>query len=155
MEYRWTQWITTSEVLFRKIYTSQFICEVSKMLFKVLLWEGVGDRTELQYIDPPLLWPSTLSLSRSPDAQPETQGLSFLLSAGFPYHILLATSLDPNSSRAPRVPSAGLSLPHLISNFSGPQLIRGSKGPFSLAWLSLTHLISNSNCLTSWLDWVI
>ena len=40
----------------------------------------------------------------------------------FLYHILSATSLDPNSSGAPRVPSAGLSLPHLISNFSGPQL---------------------------------
>ena len=34
---------------------------------------------------------------------------------GFLYHILSATSLDPNSSGAPRAPSAGLSLPHLIS----------------------------------------
>ena len=30
------------------------------------VWEGVGDRTELQYIDPPFLWPSALCLSRSP-----------------------------------------------------------------------------------------
>ena len=52
----------------------------------------------------------------------------------------------------PRVPSTGLSLLHLISNFSGPQLIRGSKCPCGLVWLSLPHLISNfsnSNCLTS------
>ena len=41
---------------------------------------------------------------------------------GFPYHILSLTSLIPNSSGAPRAPFAGLSLPHLISNFSGPQL---------------------------------
>ena len=59
-----------------------------------------------------------------------TNGSSKLLgaprapSAGscFPYHILSATSLVPNSSGAPRVPSARLSLPHLINNFSGPQL---------------------------------
>ena len=41
---------------------------------------------------------------------------------GFTYHILSPTSLIPNSSVAPRAPSAGLSLPHLISNYSGPQL---------------------------------
>ena len=72
---------------------------------------------------PPLLWPSTLCLSRSP-------GLL---------------------NRRPRGPLCWLSLPHLISNFSGPQLIRGSKSPFGLMWLSLPHLIYNSvsNCLTS------
>ena len=64
---------------------------------------------------PPLLWPSTLCLSRSP-------GLL---------------------NRRPRGPLCWLSLPHLISNFSGPQLIRGSKGPFGLMWLSLPYLISN------------
>ena len=40
---------------------------------------------------------------------------------GFPYHFLSPTSLIPNSLGAPRAPSAGLSLPHLISNFSRPQ----------------------------------
>ena len=44
------------------------------------------------------------------------------IGGGFPYHILSLTSLIPNSSGASRAPSAGLSLPHLISNFSGPQL---------------------------------
>ena len=33
-------------------YTSHFIWKGSKGLQKVLLWEGVGDRTELQHIDP-------------------------------------------------------------------------------------------------------
>ena len=45
---------------------------------------------------PPLLWPSALCLSRSP-------GLL---------------------NRKPRGPLSWLSLPHLISNFSGPQIIR-------------------------------
>ena len=53
--------------------------------------------------------------------------------------------------------SAGwwLSLLHLISIFSGPQLIR-APSPFGLVWLSLPHLVYlrpisnwNSNCLTS------
>ena len=102
--------LMTSEDFFRKIFTSHFIC-------KVCVWEGVGDRTELQYIDPPLLWPSTLRLSRSPDAQPEAQGPSSLLDGGFLYCILSATSLDSNSAGGP-------------------------EGPFSLAWLSLPHLVS-------------
>ena len=33
---------------------------------------------------------------------------------------------------------------HLISIFSGPQLIRASNGPFGLMWLSLAHLVYNS-----------
>ena len=65
----------------------------------------------------PLLWPSTLCLSRSPDAQPEAQRPT-LLGDGFLYCILSATSLDPNSSE--------------------PQ------GPYGLIWLSLPHLVYNS-----------
>ena len=47
------------------------------------------------------------------------------------------------STRGPEGPFGRewLSLPHLISNFSGPQLNRGSKGPLRLA--SSTTLISN------------
>ena len=37
--------IKTSEDFFKKKYTSHFI-------WKVCVWEGVGDQTELQYIDP-------------------------------------------------------------------------------------------------------
>ena len=43
--------IKTSEDFFKK-YTSHFIWKVRKGLLKVLLWEGVGERTELQHIDP-------------------------------------------------------------------------------------------------------
>ena len=101
---------------------------------------------------PPLLWPSALCLSRSPDAQPEARELSFLLSACFLYHILSPTGLaskltgdpkgrfcrvvafsttscfqllwSPTQSGVPKAPSAvwWLSLPQLFSNSSGPQL---------------------------------
>ena len=56
------------------------------------VWEGVGDRTELQHIDPHW-WPSALHLSRSPDAQPEGR-IPTLLGAGLPYHILSPTGLQ-------------------------------------------------------------
>ena len=39
-----------SEDFFWKICTSHFIVRVRKGLLKVLLWEGVGDQTEMQYI---------------------------------------------------------------------------------------------------------
>ena len=63
----------------------------------------------------PLLWGSALCLSHSPR--------------------LL--------NRRPRAHSAGwwLSLLHLISIFSGPQLIR-APSPFGLVWLYLPHLVS-------------
>ena len=59
------------------------------------------NRTEIFW--PPLLWPSTLCLSRSPDAQPEALG-STLLGAGFLYCILSATSLVPKLHRGSRGP---------------------------------------------------
>ena len=124
----------TSKVFFKKICTSHFILRVWKGLLRVLLWEGVGDRTELQYIDPHS-YGRQRCLSRSPDAQPEARGLNFLLSAGFLYHILSAMGLQ---------------------NYSGPQLIRGSKGPFGLVWPSLPHLVYNSNSdFLSWLSYII
>ena len=90
---------------------------------------------------------SVVSFSFSRAAQPEAQGLSSLLDDGFLYCILSPTGLvpklhqgfpgplrpgvcfpyhilSPTQSGAPRPPFAGrwLSLPHLVSDFSGPQL---------------------------------
>ena len=48
----------------------------------------------------PLLWPSALCLSGSPDAQPEAQR-PILLGDGFLYCILSASSLDPKSIEGP------------------------------------------------------
>ena len=123
---------------------------------KVLWWEGAGDQTKTAIYWPPLLWPSALCLSRSPGLlsrrprgpalcwmmafftasyqqllwTPTHQGLQGPPPSGFLYHILSATSLDSDS-------------------------IGGPEGPFGLVWLSLPHLVSNSNCLTFCLDRVI
>ena len=128
--------IKMQEDFFNKIFTSHFITRVRKGLLKVCVWEGAGDRTETAIFCPPLLRPSTLCLSRSPDAQPEALG-STLLCDGFLYSILSASSLEPNSIRAP-------------------------EGPRGRVWLSLPHLVYNSisnclelNCLDFCLDRVI
>ena len=79
--------IKTSEDFFRKIYLSLYL--------KGCVWEGVGDQTKLQYIDPH--------------------------SYGHLYRILSFTHLISNSqSGVRRAPSAGwwLSLPHPVSNSS-------------------------------------
>ena len=71
---------------------------------------------------PPLFWPSALCLSRSADAQPESRGA---YSAGFLYCILSPTGLVPKlhrGSRGPLLLEQWLSLPQLVSDFSGPQL---------------------------------
>ena len=70
----------------------------------------------------------------------------------FPTTSCLQLIWSPTLSGAPRVPSAGrwLSLPLLVSDFSGPQLHRGSQRPllpgggFPYHILSPTHLFSNS-----------
>ena len=76
------------------------------------LWPGVG-------------FPTTSCLRRL--WSPTHRGPQGLPLPGFLYHILSATSLDPNS-------------------------IGGPESPFGLVWLSLPHLVSNSVwSLTVWL----
>ena len=118
------------EDFFNKLCTCHFIARVQKGLLKVCVWEGVGNRTETEIFWPPLLWPSTLCLSRSPDAQQEALG-STLLGTGLLNCILSASSLDPNSS-GPQAPSAWCGFPYHIS--------------------SITRLYSNS---LSWLSYII
>ena len=118
----------TSEDFLIKICTSHFICNVC-------MWEGVGDQTELQYIDP------------------HSYGHQHCV-----FLVLLMLNRRPGGSTF--CFRGWLSLPHLISNFSGPQLIRGSKGPIGLVWLSLPHLVYNSSWLQlsdflSWLSYII
>ena len=116
-------------------------CKGSKRLFKVLLWEGVGDQTELQYIDPHSYGRQRCVFlvlqgcsTRGPGAQ---------LSAGWWLSLLhLITNFSgPQLIRALRAPFAGLSLPHLISNFSGYQLTRGPRAPS--AWCGFPYHISS------------
>ena len=93
------------------------------------------NRTEIFW--PPLLWPSTLCLSRSPDAQPEALG-STLLGAGFLYYILSATSLVPKLHRGSRgPPRPGVAFPTTVvyncdSNCTGTRTLLS----WLLSWLS-------------------
>ena len=144
-----TQWIMTSEGFFWKICTSHFIVRVRKGLFRVLLWEGVGDRTETA-----IYWPHSYGHQRCVFLvllmlNQRLGGSTFCWVLAFS-----TTSCHQRVSETTGGPEGlfgrkWLSLPHLISNFSDPQLIRGPESSFGLAWLSLPHLVSNSNCLTS------
>ena len=58
--------IKTSDTVLRKIYLSLYL----KGLLKVLPWEGVGDRTELQHIDPHSYGLNSVSFPFSWAAQP-------------------------------------------------------------------------------------
>ena len=96
------------------------------------MWEGAGDRTELQYID--------------------------LHSYGRQRCVFLV--LQGGSTGGPEAHSAGwwLSLLHLISNFSGPQLNRGPRAPS--AWRGFPYHVSSitpspTAWLLSWLSYII
>ena len=80
--------ITTQ--FFRKMCTSHFI-------WKGCVWEGVGDRTELQHIDLPTLIAISVSFPFSRVAQPEARGPSSLLGAVFSTASFLQLFWSPNS----------------------------------------------------------
>ena len=100
---------------FTNIFTSHFIARVRKGCSKFAC-ERVLETEHKLHILTLLLWPSHYVFLVLLDAQPEVLGST----AG-----------------------CWLSLLHLISIFSGPQLIRASS-PIGLVWLSLPHLVSNS-----------
>ena len=122
MQYHNDTIIKTQEDFFINICTSHFIGRVRKGLLKVCVWEGVGDRTELQYFDPH-------SYGR--------QRCVFLILQG-------CSTGSPGAQL-----SAGwwLSWLNLISNLSPtglvPKLHQGSRGPFR-PLLSLPHLFYKS-----------
>ena len=71
----------TSDTVFLEKYTSHFI-------WKVCVWEGVGNRTKLQHINLPTLMAISVSFPLSWVAQPEARVPSSLLRAAFLYHVL-------------------------------------------------------------------
>ena len=117
-----------------KKYISHFICNVC-------VWEGVGDRTELQYIDPHsyghqrCVFLVLLMLNQRPGGP--LCWLSLL-------HLITNWSGPQTPSGVPRAPSVGwwLSLPHLVSNSSDLQLTGGPEGPF--CWVVA---FSTTSCL--------
>ena len=95
-EYILTQWIRRAKSSLKK-YTSHFI-------WKVVCVRGSWRPNRTATYWSPLSWPSVLCLSRSPDAQLESQGLSSLLDDGFLYRILSLTHLISNSIGGPKGP---------------------------------------------------
>ena len=142
-----TQWRRATQS-FRKKYTSHFI-------WKGCVWEGVGDRTELQHIDPHSIGHNRVSFPFSWTAQLGTWGPS--LSGKCSHSSIFSPTrlISKLINRCLRAPFAGfwLSLPHLVSNSSDPQLsIGGLRAPSAGCWLSLPHLVSNwSGLQTNWL----
>ena len=118
-----------SQEFFWKICTTHFIVRVRKGYSRFACERKLETEQNCNILTPTLMAVSVVSFSFSRAAQPEARGLSSLLSDGFLYYILSPTGLQ-NSIGDP-------------------------EGPFGRAWLSLPHLVSNSNCLTSCLDWVI
>ena len=161
-----------SDIVLSKIYLSLY-CKGSKRVTQGFTvresWRP--NRTAIYW--PPLLWPSALCLSRSPDAQPEAHSAGFLycilsptglvpklhrgsrgpllLGGGFPYHILSSTRLISNSQGVPRASSAGwwLSLPHLVSDFSDLQLTGFLSSPSYIIVQSLTQSLEWHVCSSS------
>ena len=116
-EYILTQWIKTSEDFFKKIYLSLYC--------KVCVWEGVGDQTELQYIDPPHSYGH--------------QRCVFLVLSGY------------STGGGARAPSAGcwLSLPHLLSNSSDLQFTDFLSSPSNIIVQSPTQSLEWHVCSSS------
>ena len=76
-----------------KKYTSQFICKVRKGCVGFYCERELETKQNCNILTPTLMAVSAVSFSFSRAAQPEAQGLSFLLSAGILYHILSPTGL--------------------------------------------------------------
>ena len=115
--------IKTQEDFFINICSSHFIVRFRKGLLNVCVWEGAGDRTELQYFDPH-------SYGR--------QRCVFLVLQGC-------------STGGPEAHSAGWSATSYQQLLLTPTQ-SGAPSPFGLVWLSLPHLVYNSvRSLTAWL----
>ena len=104
----------TSDTVLLEKYASHFI-------WKGCVWVGVGDQTELQHIDPHSIGHNCVSFPVSWAAQPGTWGPS--LSGTCSHSSIFSPTPTSWLIGGLRAPSAGcwLSLPHLVSNWSGLQ----------------------------------
>ena len=105
--------IKTSDTVLSKKYTSHFI-------WKGCVWEGVGDRTELQHIDSHSIGHNRVSF-RSPGLLNQGPGGQASLGHVPQSSILSLTRLIPNCNCSigglgPSLSGCWLSLPHLDSN---------------------------------------
>ena len=93
------------------------------------MWEGVGDRIELQHIDPHSYGHNCVSFPFSWAAQPGPGGPASL------EHVPQSSIFSPTC---------------LIPNCS----IEGLRAPSAGCWLSLTHLVFNWSGLQNWLNFL-
>ena len=127
----------TQEDFFKQnIYLSLY-CKGSKRVTQGLRVRGSWRPNRTEIFWPPLLWPSTLCLSCSPDAQPAALG-STLLGAGFLYCILSATSLVPKLHRGSR-----------------GHLRPGVAVSTTLLYNSISNSTATATWLLSWLSYII
>ena len=94
-----------SEVSLENIFTSQFICKVWKGYSRFSCERELETKHNCNILTSTLMAVSVVSFSFPRAAQLEAQRPTLLVD-GFLYCILSATSLDPNSSGAPRSPLA-------------------------------------------------
>ena len=133
----------------------------------VLLWEGVGDRTETEIFWPSLLWPSALCLSHSPgllNRKPRAHSAEWSATSyqqlpwtpthqgpqgpkawcGFPYQLSSITPSDLQLALI-RGPKAWCGFPYQLSSITPSDLqLALIRGPQGLMWLSLPTLVYNS-----------
>ena len=133
MQYHNDTIIKTQEDFFIKMYTSLFIVTFEKSYSRFASERELVTEHNYNILTPTLMAVSVVSFSFSRAAQPEAQGPSSLLNDGFLYCILSATSLDSNSSGAPRAPSAWPGFPYHILSATFLQL---SPTLWLLSWLS-------------------
>ena len=113
----------TSKDFFKKIYLSLHL-KGSKGLLKVLLWEGVGDRIELQHIGPSLMAIRSCVFLVLQGYSTGGLGVQFVWDIISFQHLLTNWSGLQTKSGVQTAPSAGwwLSLPRLVSDLSDFQL---------------------------------
>ena len=117
-------------LLYKNMYLSLY-CKGSKRVTLGFTVRGSWrPNKDCNILTPTLMTVSVVSFSFSRSAQLEAQGPSSLLDDGFLYCILSPTGLQ-NSIRGPEAPfgRVWLSLPHLVSDVSDPQLDRGPREP--------------------------
>ena len=85
--------IKTSEDFFKEIYLSLYLKEFEKGYSRFYCERELETEQNCNILTPTLMAISVVSFSFSWTAQPEARGPSFLLSAGFLYHILSPTGL--------------------------------------------------------------
>ena len=128
----------TSEDFFRKIYLSLY-CKGSKRVTQGLRVRGSWRPNRTAIYWPPLLWPSALCLSHSPgllNRRPRCSAFCWVLAFS-------TTSCHQRVSETTGGPESPfgrkwLSLPHLVSNSNSSGATRAPS-----ARLSIPHLISN------------